>query len=128
MKGRCDRASDDAFDNYGGRGISYDKSWSSFEAFLADMGDAPDGMSLDRIDVNGNYEKANCRWATRIQQQNNMRTNRHVEHDGRRLTIAEWARETGLAPHVIRKRLNKGWSVEAALLTPKSERHAHASV
>lgn len=77
MKQRCFDANVPDFKNYGARGITVCERWRvSFEAFLADMGDRPDGMTLDRIDVNGNYEPGNCRWATQATQVRNRRATR----------------------------------------------------
>lgn len=73
MKERCRNPLSPAYENYGGRGISYDPSWESFEAFYEDLGERPEGMSLDRIDVNGNYCKENCRWTTTTIQNFNRR-------------------------------------------------------
>ena len=75
MKNRCNDPSHNRYHLYGGRGISYDPRWESFENFYEDMGVCPEDMSLDRIDVNGNYCKDNCRWTTDIQQANNKRNN-----------------------------------------------------
>jgi hypothetical protein len=68
MKVRCDSENFHQFKDYGGRGIAYDPSWSNFENFYMDMGDCPDGYTLDRLDVNGNYCKENCKWSSRQEQ------------------------------------------------------------
>jgi len=68
MKARCDNPNDKKYPSYGGRGISYDPSWSSFENFVADMGACPIGYTLDRKNNNGNYCKENCRWASPSEQ------------------------------------------------------------
>ena len=78
MLHRCRSPNYSSYKDYGGRGISVCERWQKFENFLLDMGERPEGMSIDRIDVNGNYEPSNCRWATPSQQQKNQR--RHVKN------------------------------------------------
>ena len=73
MKARCTNENTAGAKNYIGRGISYDPSWNDFEAFLADMGDRPAGKTLDRRDNDLGYSKANCRWATPLEQRHNRR-------------------------------------------------------
>ena len=111
MRNRCDRINQD----YSCRGIVYDERWKSFENFLEDMGEAPEGLSLDRIDCNGNYHKANCRWATRVEQANNTRANVFIEWDGKRQTRSQWEKELGMRPTTLRSRIRAGWPLERAM-------------
>lgn len=117
---RCTLPSQDSYPLYGGRGIKVCQRWlSSFEAFLDDMGEKPAGMTLERKDVNGHYEPANCRWATQAEQSVNKRTTRLIAHNGESLSAAEWAARTGLPSAVIRSRIDRlGWTVERALTEP----------
>lgn len=118
MKQRCLNPNNASFAHYGGRGITVCDQWrEDFTAFLADMGQPPPGMWLDRRDNHGPYSKENCRWATPREQNQNRRGNRFVEWRGERLCIHEWGRRTGLGQN-ISHRLRCGWSVERALTTP----------
>lgn len=109
MRQRCENPKDAAYHRYGGRGVRVCNRWQEFDTFLSDMGEPPVGASIDRIDNNGDYTPENCRWATPQEQQNNLRTNRLITHEGKTQTLAQWARETGIAYHVLKHRLNQGW-------------------
>jgi hypothetical protein len=116
---RCLNVNDPAYHNYGGRGITVCKRWRSFANFLADMGKRPSrGHSIDRKNNNGNYSPRNCRWATRTEQARNSRRCRTVTHDGRTLSIAEWAELVGLHPATLLHRVNIGWPFHKALSHP----------
>lgn len=107
------------YKDYGGRGITVCPEWIEFANFYRDMGKRPVGMSIERLNVNGDYCKANCVWATDEQQQNNRRNNTFIEFDGKKMTRTQWERSLGLTKGVLLARINKyGWSVEKALTTP----------
>lgn len=118
MVQRCTNQNNTQFADYGGRGISVAAKWLSFEVFVADMGERPAGMTLDRINVNGNYEPGNCRWATRRQQANNTRRNTMITYGGRTMSIADWARSKSLSRPCLEGRLKRKWPIDKALTTP----------
>ena len=89
--------------------------WRLFANFLVDMGEAPEGLELDRVDNDGDYAPGNCRWTTRRKNAQNRRGVRNLTHDGRTQCLAEWARETGLRSTCISQRLARGWSLPRAL-------------
>lgn len=113
---RCTNPNQGAWARYGGRGISVCDRWRDFSAFLADMGKRPQGCTLDRIDVNGNYEPANCRWATASQQRRNQRNSICIEYKGQLKPLAEWAEHMGLHYSTLYNRIYRyGWPIEKAL-------------
>jgi hypothetical protein len=93
-----------------------------FENFYADMGERPEGMSIGRIDNDGDYSPENCRWETRLQQQSNTSFNKRLEIDGESMILSEVARKYGKNKSTFRARLASGWSVEDAAKTPINEK------
>jgi len=110
MLSRCYRPADKNYRHYGGRGIIVCERWlSGFEAFYADMGDAPEGMSIDRIDVNGNYSPENCRWVDSLTQHTNKRNTIFVIVSGEKVSVSEACRRLGCnrrTPNYLRRKLN----------------------
>lgn len=115
MHTRCENPKVNGYEHYGERGISVCERWFKFENFLEDMGEKPDGLSIDRIDVNGNYEPGNCRWATNAQQAVNRRDNRVIEYNGISQCLSEWANMIGVKPSTLHARLKAGVPIEIAL-------------
>lgn len=111
MLSRCNTATCKEYKNYGGRGIKVCDEWMDYSVFLKDMGIRPDKMTLDRIDVNGNYCKENCRWATKIEQENNRRNTIYLVRNGERITMANFVRLVGVTRSKVEWRLRNGWSV-----------------
>lgn len=120
MKSRCCAPSSTGYENYGGRGIKVCDRWAkSFDAFYEDMGPRPTpSHSLDRIDVNGDYEPTNCRWATKTSQMRNTRVNRLVTVDGSEMTLAEAAEKAPVPYNTVLYRLKRGWPLDEALRHP----------
>lgn len=118
MISRCTNPKATGWHLYGGRGISVSENWKDFNNFFKDMGERPAGTTLDRIDYNGNYEFANCRWATIIEQANNTRSNKFVNYRGQRLTLAQLSKLSGIGYKTLQQRLNKGMTTEEAVNTP----------
>jgi hypothetical protein len=115
IKQRCFNSKAAHFDRYGGRGITVCERWLVFENFVADMGERPPGMTLERIDNDGPYSPDNCRWATRKEQSNNRFCNVRLTHNGETLTISQWSERTGIHHHTLFQRLSKNLSAEEIL-------------
>ncbi len=115
MKMRCYNENHKAYKNYGGRGIKVCDRWLKFENFLADMGERPEGKTLERIDGDKNYEPSNCKWSDRFEQNNNTSRNSFLTYLGQTKTKAQWAKEYGVKYNNFLHRLRRGWSIERAL-------------
>lgn len=118
MKARCYTPSAAGYANYGGRGIRVCTRWHKFENFLADMGERPEGMSLDRINGNGDYTPANCRWATRLEQNRNQSDLVFLTLDGETHCLSAWAERYWMSESTLRARLRRGWDTRRAITTP----------
>jgi hypothetical protein len=119
MLNRCTNPKEAAFANYGARGITVCDEWHDFATFYRDMGPRPTPKHmLERTDNDRGYELANCRWATRLEQNSNQRSNLHVTHNGITRTAAAWDRCLGFSDGTVRYRLHAGWSPEEAISTP----------
>lgn len=120
MKQRCNNPNSQQFHNYGARGIRVCQRWlDSFDNFLSDMGEKPDGLTLDRIDNDKGYSPENCRWATKRQQRKNQRTIIMIAFSGETMCRRDWAKKTGLHETTIQYRMNAGWPIEDCLSTKK---------
>ena len=121
MKTRCNDPNFIQYENYGGRGIIVCGSWiSDFQQFYIDMGKRPsDKHSLDRIDNNGNYKRDNCRWATKIEQNNNRSVNIYVEYEGENVSIEYITTKSEHSYGILYDRIVKyGWDVRRAINEP----------
>ena len=118
MKARCLRAP-----RYKGRGIKVCERWADahgFESFLADMGERPSPKhSIERIDNDGNYEPANCRWATKVEQGRNTRRNHFITINGEKKCVSEWSAKFGIPVQTLLRRVKLGWPVAALSKPPK---------
>jgi len=118
MHERCSNPNSAPYNRYGGRGIYVCDEWHKFENFYKDMGERPQGMSLDRIDNDGPYAPWNCRWATAKEQGRNSTLATPLTWKGKTQSIIEWSEELGINAQTISTRLSRGWSAERALSEP----------
>ena len=107
MKARCKNHRHQHYKHYGGRGITVCERWILFENFYADMGERPEGMSIERRDNNGNYCPENCCWETKKNQARNTSLNRIIKYDGKSQCISAWAEEIGINYGTLLSRLKK---------------------
>lgn len=118
MKQRCLNPNSDNYSYYGGRGISICKEWLTFSGFYEDMGSKPPGLTLDRIDGEGDYTVTNCRWVSRKKQSENRKVVHMITIGRTTLCQEDWAKEVGIAPMTIRRRISKGWTEAQSIFTP----------
>lgn len=120
MIDRCTRASAHQWKDYGGRGITVCKRWLKFENFLSDMGEPPEGMTLDRVNNNRGYSRQNCAWRDRVTQRRNSRAGMiWLEIDGERMILRDAvARVRMVSFGAAMSRIHRGWDPLSAVLTP----------
>lgn len=118
MLERCRRKTNTDYKHYGARGIKVCKEWSDFNKFYewAMANGYQKDLTIDRIDVNGNYEPLNCRWVTQLRQCNNKRNNLYLTIDGITASLADICRRYNVGYRKVWKRLKRGWTIEEAVV------------
>jgi len=111
IRERCFNRNNTGYKHYGARGITVCKRWKKFENFFEDMGERPEGLSIERINNNRSYCKSNCKWATFYEQANNKRNNVRLKFNGKILSLTQVARITGIKAWTLRRRLISGFSL-----------------
>ena len=131
MKKRCKNKNDHHYHNYGGRGITVCQEWNNsfcaFRLWALSNGYSND-LTIDRIDVNGNYEPLNCRWITQQEQSKNLRKNIRLTYNGKTQIISDWARYLNIDVHTIGYRHRQGWSDKECLFGKKTHKDKKNSV
>ena len=123
---RCTNPNNQKYYCYGARGVKVCSEWlHDFQAFYdwAMSNGYADNLTIDRIDVNGNYEPSNCRWVDIKSQMNNMRKNVMIEYNGKTQTLAQWADEMNIPYKTLHKRIKDGWDIEKALTQKENPLH-----
>jgi len=125
IKGRCFNPNNTAYHNYGGRGITICEEWLDFKNFYdwAIKNEYKDNLTIERIDVNGNYGPSNCTWATMTEQKQNTRKAKRIEFNGQAKTLRQWAKHYGIHSSTLCRRLKDGWDLEKALTAPAYSLH-----
>lgn len=123
MRARCNNPNHPKYPDYGGRGIRVCERWNDFSNFLADMGEPPLGLTLERIDNDLGYSPENCRWASMKEQSNNRRIRQSnkgkpiitLTWNGKTQPVKAWSSELNIDGQTIRWRIRKGWSIDQIL-------------
>ena len=124
---RCRNPNSAKFYMYGAVGIDVCDEWLSFDAFLADMGERPKGKTIDRIEGSKGYSKDNCRWATAVEQQANLKSNFIVEYFNEKFTLAQLSRKLNVHPLTLKYRISAGWPQEKWSILTKKKSHLRLS-
>ncbi len=123
---RCEDKTNAGYRYYGGRGIAICPAWKSYYQFFEDMGEAPTGLTIERMDNDKGYSPDNCKWATYLEQNNNKSNIRRLTYNHKTQTLTAWAREIGVSVQVLHHRIViKGWPIDIALnlpLVPRNKR------
>lgn len=129
MKDRCNNSNSPAYKNYGGRGITVCDEWGLYESFRewALSNGYQDNLTLDRIDVSGNYTPNNCRWIPMCEQSKNRRLCNYITINNEKRCMSEWGRIFNISPSTISYRLKMGWSPEKAVMTPARKHKSKCS-
>lgn len=121
MKKRCYNVNDPKYNNYGGRGIIICDEWKDdfvkFKSWAFDNG-YQDGLTIDRINNDGNYEPSNCKWSNFVEQNNNRRSNKNITFNGETHNLKQWCNKLSLPYSPIQLRLARGWTIEDAFTIP----------
>jgi hypothetical protein len=121
MLARCENPKNRAYPRYGGNGVTVCVAWHTFEGFLADMGERPAGLTIERIKNSVGYAPGNCRWATCAEQSRNTARTRLITLNGKTQCISDWAAEIGVDRNTIQNRIDHlGWPIEQALSKVKA--------
>lgn len=116
---KCNTNTSPVYDNYGGRGIKVCDEWHNFDAFFSDMGDRPSKEhSIERVNVDGDYCKTNCVWATPKDQARNRRNSKFIFINGLKLQVDDYCEQYGISKAAIKNRLRRGWSNSRIIETP----------
>lgn len=124
IRARCYNPNSNDYKHYGGRGIKICKEWEEYETFesWALKSGYRTGLTIERIDVNGDYCPNNCKWITQREQTRNKRTTIYLTAFGKTKSLLDWAEEYGKSPGVLRTRIKRGWPVEEAISLPLGRR------
>lgn len=126
MRRRCHDPNSKSYPDYGARGITVCDRWSAFENFLADMGQPPPGLTLERKDNGKGYSPENCVWASRADQRRNTRHTDLITIDGVTKCRKDWLAANGLTSSTFRRRIERGWTREEAVSVPRGSERVRA--